>query len=214
LGKNIEGYLTKRAMSGKNSWKKRYFVLLPSGTKDTPFVTCKYMSKPGAKAKGVISLSGHTYVEKVNDVKGKEFVFEMHEGGETLCVQASTEKEREDWISAIQTCVDLFVKSNSESTSKTTDHFTNLLKHMTMARSIVQRLLKLVEEYSEAEQEESVKRQVSFLVSVGKESIVNECCRVLRMLPMCAFSAKTKLNMFVSILFLFLVPFKKNKNDS
>ena len=222
LGKNIEGYLTKRAMSGKNSWKKRYFVLLPSGTKDTPFVTCKYMSKPGAKAKGVISLSGHTYVEKVNDVKGKEFVFEMHEGGETLCVQASTEKEREDWISAIQTCVDLFVKSNSESTSKTTDHFINLLKHMTMARSIVQRLLKLVEEYSEAEQEESVKRQVSFFFFFCWKrkycqrvlSSVVECCRVLRMLRMCAFSSKTKLNMFVSFCFFFLFLSKKNKNDS
>ena len=143
-------------------------------------------------------------VKANNYEKRKEFVFEMHEGGETLCVQASTEKEREDWISAIQTCVDLFVKSNSESTSKTTDHFTNLLKHMTMARSIVQRLLKLVEEYSEAEQEESVKRQVSLFLLENKLFFV-ECCRVF------AFSSKnkTKRVFFFVSLFLFLFLSKK-----
>ena len=164
LGKKIEGYLTKRAMSGKNSWKKRYFVVSPTGTKDQPFVTIKYMAKPGSATKGVISLSAHTTVEKKNakDVKGKENVFEVNEGGETLCVQTTTEKERDEWIDAIKICVQLFMAATTASTSKTSDHFGALLQHMNVARSICQRLLKLTEEYNEAEKEESVKRQVSF----------------------------------------------------
>jgi hypothetical protein len=161
FGKSIEGYLTKRAMSGKNSWKKRYFTITPSGTKDQPFVTCKYMSKPGAKVKGVISLSGHTSVEKKQNIKGKDFVFEMHEGGDTLCVSAGSDQERDDWINAIKINIALFVESESETTSKTSDHFTNLINHMNMSRSMCQRLLKVTEEYDEAEKEEDVKRQVS-----------------------------------------------------
>ena len=160
LGKACEGYLTKRAMSGKNSWKKRYFQLSPTGTKDQPFVTIKYMAKPGATAKGVISLSAHTTVETRTGVKGKEHVFEVHEGGETLCVSASTDQERDEWIGAIQQCVQLFMKATTASTSKTSDHFANLLQHMNVARSICQRLSKLCEEYNEAEKEESVKRRV------------------------------------------------------
>ena len=32
------------------------------------------------------------------DVKGKEFVFEVHEGVDTLCVQASSEQEMIEWM--------------------------------------------------------------------------------------------------------------------
>jgi hypothetical protein len=103
-----------------------------------------------------------TSVVKMNaaNVKGKDFVFEVHEGVDTLCVQAGTRKEMDEWMEAMNQSVSLFTEATTS--SKTSDHFAHLILHMNMARSICQRLLKLTTEYNEAEKEESVKRQVSF----------------------------------------------------
>ena len=151
LGKPMEGFLTKRAMSGKNSWKKRYFVLRPSGSRTQPFVSLKYMEKKSSKkVKGTISLSAHTSVEVLDDIQGHSFAFEVHEGSDSLAVSAPDSATRDSWIDALKACIGLFTAATTSSTSVMGDHFASLLRHMNKAKALCTKLLTLNDELSES----------------------------------------------------------------
>jgi hypothetical protein len=79
----LEGWLVKRAMSGKDSWKRRYFVLSPHQRSLSYWESDKDKDKP-ARRKGTLQL---TSASRVGPVSQKEHAFELKASGGDLVVQ-------------------------------------------------------------------------------------------------------------------------------
>ena len=94
----LKGYLTKRALSGKSSWKRRWFVLDDKGI-------LSYYADPkdatkGKTPKGSIVLN-HTMKCVETNVDGHR-VLEVSTGDATLVAYPDEERAIGDWIEQLE----------------------------------------------------------------------------------------------------------------
>ncbi|KAM7406100.1 hypothetical protein PAMP_000499 [Pampus punctatissimus] len=94
-----QGYLMKKGHMRKN-WTERWFVLKPNSL-------CYYVSEDLVEQKGVIILDRNCCVESVPDKEGKKCLFIIKCTDKSFEISASDKKKKQEWIQAIQTCIQL-----------------------------------------------------------------------------------------------------------
>ncbi|KAL1007397.1 hypothetical protein UPYG_G00086220 [Umbra pygmaea] len=94
-----QGYMMKKGHKRKN-WTERWFVLRPNSMS-------YYVSEDLSDKKGDISLDHNCCVESLPDKEGKKCLFIVKCTGKTFEISASDKKKKQEWIQAIQTCIQL-----------------------------------------------------------------------------------------------------------
>uniref|UniRef100_A0A3B4YZI9 Switch-associated protein 70 n=1 Tax=Stegastes partitus TaxID=144197 RepID=A0A3B4YZI9_9TELE len=94
-----QGYMMKKGHKRKN-WTERWFMLKPS------FISY-YVGEDLAEKKGDIMLDGNCSVEALQDKDGKKCLFLIRSSQKSFEISASDKKKKQEWIQAIQTCVNL-----------------------------------------------------------------------------------------------------------
>ncbi|XP_041794518.1 switch-associated protein 70b [Chelmon rostratus] len=94
-----QGYMMKKGHKRKN-WTERWFMLKPSSIS-------YYVGEDLAEQKGDILLDGRCCVEPLQDKEGKKCLFLIKSTQKSFEISASDKKKKQEWIQAIQTCVNL-----------------------------------------------------------------------------------------------------------
>ncbi|KAK3561827.1 hypothetical protein QTP86_017063 [Hemibagrus guttatus] len=92
-----QGYMSKKGHKRKN-WTERWFVLRLNSIS-------YYVSEDCAEKKGSVSLDRHCCVEPLQDKEGKRNLFIVKCLDKSLEISASDKKKRQEWIQAIQDCI-------------------------------------------------------------------------------------------------------------
>ncbi|KAM9461650.1 switch-associated protein 70 [Clarias gariepinus] len=92
-----QGYMTKKGHKRKN-WTERWFELRLDSIS-------YYVSEDLAEKKGCIPLDRHCCVESLPDKEGKRNLFIVKCLDKSLEISASDKKKRQEWIQAIQDCI-------------------------------------------------------------------------------------------------------------
>ncbi|XP_053490727.1 switch-associated protein 70 [Ictalurus furcatus] len=92
-----QGYMTKKGHKRKN-WTERWFELRLDSI-------LYYVSEDCTEKKGSISLDRHCCVESLQDKEGKRNLFIIKCQDKSLEISASDKKKRQEWILAIQDCI-------------------------------------------------------------------------------------------------------------
>ncbi|KAJ7994953.1 hypothetical protein DPEC_G00254880 [Dallia pectoralis] len=94
-----QGYMMKKGHKRKN-WTERWFVLRPNSIS-------YYVSEDLTDKKGDILLDHNCCVESLPDKDGKKCLFLVKCTGKSFEISASDKKRKQEWIQAIQTCIQL-----------------------------------------------------------------------------------------------------------
>ncbi|XP_038594197.1 switch-associated protein 70-like [Micropterus salmoides] len=94
-----QGYMMKKGHKRKN-WTERWFVLRP---KSLSYYVCEDL----VEKKGDIILDRNCCVESLPDKEGKKCLFIIKCTDRSFEISASDKKKRQEWIQAIQTCIQL-----------------------------------------------------------------------------------------------------------
>ncbi|XP_061629999.1 switch-associated protein 70b isoform X2 [Phyllopteryx taeniolatus] len=94
-----QGYMMKKGHKRKN-WTERWFTLKPNSIS-------YYVSEDQAEKKGDILLDEHCSVEPLADKDGKKCLFFIRSSHKSFEISASDKKKKQEWIQAIQTCLNL-----------------------------------------------------------------------------------------------------------
>ncbi|XP_035612010.1 switch-associated protein 70-like [Oncorhynchus keta] len=94
-----QGYMMKKGHKRKN-WTERWFVLGPNSMS-------YYVSEDLTDKKGDISLDRNCCVESLPDKEGKKCLFIVKCSDKSFEISASDKKRKQEWIQAIQTCIQL-----------------------------------------------------------------------------------------------------------
>ncbi|KAM9816020.1 switch-associated protein 70b [Syngnathus typhle] len=94
-----QGYMMKKGHKRKN-WTERWFTLRPNSIS-------YYVSEDLTEKKGDILLDEHCSVEALADKEGKKCLFFIRSSQKSFEISASDKKKKQEWIQAIQTCVNL-----------------------------------------------------------------------------------------------------------
>ncbi|XP_049430644.1 switch-associated protein 70b [Epinephelus fuscoguttatus] len=94
-----QGYMMKKGHKRKN-WTERWFLLKPNSIS-------YYVGEDLAEKKGDILLDGNCSVEPLQDKEGKKCLFLIKSSHKSFEISASDKKKKQEWIQAIQTCVNL-----------------------------------------------------------------------------------------------------------
>ncbi|XP_077373287.1 switch-associated protein 70b [Festucalex cinctus] len=94
-----QGYMMKKGHKRKN-WTERWFTLKPNSIS-------YYVSEDQTEKKGDILLDEHCSVEPLADKEGKKCLFFIRSSNKSFEISASDKKKKQEWIQAIQTCVNL-----------------------------------------------------------------------------------------------------------
>ncbi|XP_072242494.1 switch-associated protein 70b [Leuresthes tenuis] len=94
-----QGYMMKKGHKRKN-WTERWFMLKPN-------TISYYVGEDLAEKKGDILLDGSCTVEPLQDKEGKKCLFLIKSSLKSFEISASDKKKKQEWIHAIQTCVNL-----------------------------------------------------------------------------------------------------------
>ncbi|XP_026188800.1 differentially expressed in FDCP 6 homolog [Mastacembelus armatus] len=97
-----EGYLWKKGQLRRN-WKERWFTLRPSNLS-------YYTGEDRKECQGNIVLDGNCCVEVLPDRDGKRCMFCLKTLSKTYEMSASDTKQRQEWTTAIQTAIRLYVE--------------------------------------------------------------------------------------------------------
>ncbi|KAB5558912.1 hypothetical protein PHYPO_G00022700 [Pangasianodon hypophthalmus] len=92
-----QGYMTKKGHKRKN-WTERWFELRLDSIS-------YYVTEDLSEKKGSISLDRHCCVESLPDREGKRNLFIIKCQDKSLEISASDKKKRQEWIQAIQDCI-------------------------------------------------------------------------------------------------------------
>ncbi|XP_057693694.1 switch-associated protein 70b [Corythoichthys intestinalis] len=94
-----QGYMMKKGHKRKN-WTERWFTLKPNSIS-------YYVSEDQSEKKGDIMLDEHCSVEPLADKDGKKCLFFIRSSQKSFEINASDKKKKQEWIQAIQTCLNL-----------------------------------------------------------------------------------------------------------
>ncbi|XP_069380395.1 switch-associated protein 70 [Paralichthys olivaceus] len=94
-----QGYMMKKGHKRKN-WTERWFVLQPNSLS-------YYVCEDLLEKKGNIILDINCYVESLPDKDGKKCLFIIKCINKSFEISASDKKKKQEWIQAIQTCIQL-----------------------------------------------------------------------------------------------------------
>uniref|UniRef100_A0A3P8ZNP9 Switch-associated protein 70 n=1 Tax=Esox lucius TaxID=8010 RepID=A0A3P8ZNP9_ESOLU len=94
-----QGYIMKKGHKRKN-WTERWFVLRPNSIS-------YYVSEDLTDKKGDILLDHNCCVESLPDKEGKKCLFLVKCTGKSFEISASDKKRKQEWIQAIQSCIQL-----------------------------------------------------------------------------------------------------------
>ncbi|XP_031687035.1 switch-associated protein 70-like isoform X1 [Oncorhynchus kisutch] len=94
-----QGYMMKKGHKRKN-WTERWFVLGPNSMS-------YYVSEDLTDKKGEIALDRNCCVESLPDKEGKKCLFIVKCSDKSFEISASDKKRKQEWIQAIQTCIQL-----------------------------------------------------------------------------------------------------------
>ncbi|KAM4629893.1 switch-associated protein 70 [Polymixia lowei] len=94
-----QGYMIKKGHKRKN-WTERWFVLRP---KAMSYYVCEDLMEK----KGKIILDRNSCVESLPDKEGKKCLLLIKCADKSFEISASDKKKKQEWIQAIQTCVQL-----------------------------------------------------------------------------------------------------------
>ncbi|XP_049417114.1 switch-associated protein 70 [Epinephelus fuscoguttatus] len=94
-----QGYLMKKGHKRKN-WTERWFVLRPNSLS-------YYVSEDLVEKKGDINLDRTCCVESVPDKDGKKCLLIIKCTDKSFEISASDKKKKQEWLQAIQTCIQL-----------------------------------------------------------------------------------------------------------
>ncbi|KAM7415116.1 hypothetical protein PAMA_019780 [Pampus argenteus] len=94
-----QGYMMKKGHKRKN-WTERWFLLKPN-------CISYYVGEDLSEKKGDIMLDGNSSVEPLQDKEGKKCLFFIKSAQKSFEISASDKKKKQEWIQAIQTCVNL-----------------------------------------------------------------------------------------------------------
>ncbi|KAM8763377.1 switch-associated protein 70 [Acanthopagrus schlegelii] len=94
-----QGYMMKKGHKRKN-WTERWFVLRPNSVS-------YYVCEDLVEKKGDIILDRSCCVESLPDKEGKKCLFIIKCTDKSFEISASDKKKRQEWIQAIQTCIQL-----------------------------------------------------------------------------------------------------------
>lgn len=94
-----QGYMMKKGHKRKN-WTERWFMLKPNSIS-------YYVGEDLAEKKGDILLDGNCSVEPLQDKDGKKCLFLIRSSQKSFEISASDKKKKQEWIQAVQTCVNL-----------------------------------------------------------------------------------------------------------
>ncbi|CAJ1049663.1 switch-associated protein 70 [Xyrichtys novacula] len=92
-----QGYMMKKGHKRKN-WTERWFVLRPSSLS-------YYVCEDLVELKGEIILDQNCCVESLPDKEGKKCLFIIKCADKTFEISASDKKKKQEWIQAIQSCI-------------------------------------------------------------------------------------------------------------
>ncbi|XP_034535178.1 switch-associated protein 70 [Notolabrus celidotus] len=92
-----QGYMIKKGHKRKN-WTERWFVLRPNSLS-------YYICEDLVEQKGEISLDQNCCVESLPDKEGKKCLFIIKCSDKSFEISASDKKKKQEWIQAIQTCI-------------------------------------------------------------------------------------------------------------
>ncbi|XP_053174818.1 switch-associated protein 70b [Scomber japonicus] len=113
-----QGYMMKKGHKRKN-WTERWFMLKPGSIS-------YYVGEDLAEKKGDIVLDGSCTVEPLADKEGKKCLFFIKSSLKSFEISVSDKKKKQEWIQAIQTCVNLLRQDrpapHRESRQKRRDH--------------------------------------------------------------------------------------------
>ncbi|XP_067444717.1 switch-associated protein 70 isoform X2 [Thunnus thynnus] len=94
-----QGYVMKKGHMRKN-WTERWFVLQPTSLS-------YYVCEDLVEKKGVIMLDRNCCVESLPDKEGKKCLFIIKCTDKSFEISASDKKKKQEWIQAIQNCIQL-----------------------------------------------------------------------------------------------------------
>ncbi|XP_039992074.1 switch-associated protein 70 isoform X2 [Xiphias gladius] len=94
-----QGYMMKKGHKRKN-WTERWFILRPNSLS-------YYVCEDLMEKKGKIILDRNCYVESLPDKDGKKCLFIIKCTDKSFEISASDKKKKQEWIQAIQTCIQL-----------------------------------------------------------------------------------------------------------
>ncbi|CAN9507100.1 unnamed protein product [Ophioblennius macclurei] len=94
-----QGYMLKKGHRRKN-WMERWFVLRPT-------ILSYYVCEDLVEKRGDIILDQHCCVEPLLDKEGRKCLFIIKCADKSYEISCSDRKKRQDWIQAIQTCIQL-----------------------------------------------------------------------------------------------------------
>ncbi|KAM9366139.1 switch-associated protein 70-like [Symphorus nematophorus] len=94
-----QGYMMKKGHKRKN-WTERWFVLRPNSVS-------YYVCEDQVEKKGDIILDRNCCVESLPDKEGKKCLFIIKCPEKSFEISASDKKKRQEWIQAVQTCIQL-----------------------------------------------------------------------------------------------------------
>uniref|UniRef100_A0A671W804 Switch-associated protein 70 n=1 Tax=Sparus aurata TaxID=8175 RepID=A0A671W804_SPAAU len=94
-----QGYMMKKGHKRKN-WTERWFVLRPNSVS-------YYVCEDLVEKKGDIVLDRSCCVESLPDKEGKKCLFIIKCTDKSFEISASDKKKKQEWIQAVQTCIQL-----------------------------------------------------------------------------------------------------------
>uniref|UniRef100_A0A673CPP7 PH domain-containing protein n=1 Tax=Sphaeramia orbicularis TaxID=375764 RepID=A0A673CPP7_9TELE len=94
-----QGYMTKKGHKRKN-WTERWFVLRPHSLS-------YYVCEDLVEIKGTIALDSDCCVESLPDRDTKKCLFIIKCSDKSFEISASDKKKKQEWIQAVQTCIQL-----------------------------------------------------------------------------------------------------------